>query len=155
MKIIVVSDSHGHTDRLERVIETSLPFDMLIHCGDGIKDIGAVKIPENAVVAAVRGNTDIHSCYESEEFIIENIMGMKVAVTHGHRFNVKAGISYLVSEAEKFGVSVVIFGHTHTRLITAGHPLLFNPGALSENSYGVIEAKESGRWSYEHRMLTK
>ncbi len=155
MKIVVVSDSHGHVDRLQNVINTAGAFDMLIHCGDGIRDLGSVKIPLDAIVLSVKGNVDAYSYCDSEELIIENIQGLRVAVTHGHRFNVKAGTSYLVSEASRFGVSAVIFGHTHTRLLTPGCPVLFNPGALSDYSYGVIEAAEGSEWFFEHKTLVK
>ena len=34
MKILVVSDTHGRDEKLERVVEQEQPFDYLIHCGD-------------------------------------------------------------------------------------------------------------------------
>lgn len=153
MKILVVSDTHGHTDRLKKAIDACLPFDMLLHCGDGIKDIGSVDIPEGITVAAVRGNTDMFSYCDSGELIIENILDRRVAITHGHRFNVKAGTSYLVAGTAGSGVYAVIFGHTHVKQFVPGAPVLFNPGALSENSYGLITASEGAEWLFEHRVL--
>lgn len=153
MKLLVVSDTHGNTDKLSRAIKASEPFDMLIHCGDGIRDIGSVDIPDGVTVAAVRGNTDLHSYDDFEELILENIDGQRVAVTHGHRFNVKAGTSLLYSEAKRLGADAAFFGHTHVRQITAGSPVLFNPGSLSDNSYGIVDTSEAGRWSFFHMTL--
>lgn len=153
MKILVVSDSHGNTDKLTRAIQASAPFDMIIHCGDGIRDIGSVNIPDGVIVAAVRGNTDLHSQDDFEELILENIDGQRVAVTHGHRFNVKAGTTLLYSEAKKLGADAAFFGHTHVRQFTAGSPVLFNPGSLSDNSYGIVDTSEKGRWVYIHMVL--
>ena len=34
MKILVVSDTHGHTKNLERVLEKVGDIDLFIHCGD-------------------------------------------------------------------------------------------------------------------------
>ena len=153
MKILVVSDTHGNTDKLSRTIQLCMPFDMLIHCGDGIKDIGSVDIPRGVTVTAVKGNTDIHSYTDFEELVVENIEGRRVAITHGHRFNVKSGTSLLYSEVKRLGADAVFFGHTHIRLLSAGNPVLFNPGSLSDNSYGIVNTSGSGRWEYHHIML--
>ena len=153
MKILVVSDTHGNTDKLSRVIKECVPFDILIHCGDGIRDIGSVDIPDGVTVTAVRGNTDLHSYDDFEELLLENIDGQRVAVTHGHRFNVKAGTSLLYSEAKRLGADAAFFGHTHVRHLTAGSPVLFNPGSLSDNSYGIVDTSANGRWAYIHMLL--
>ena len=34
MKVLIVSDTHGHDENLERAVMQETPFDMLIHCGD-------------------------------------------------------------------------------------------------------------------------
>ena len=34
MKILIISDSHGHHDLLRRAIGQEAPIDMLIHAGD-------------------------------------------------------------------------------------------------------------------------
>ena len=34
MKILVVSDTHGHDENLMRVLQREWPIDALIHCGD-------------------------------------------------------------------------------------------------------------------------
>ena len=153
MKILVVSDTHGNTDKLSRAIKECTPFDMLVHCGDGIRDIRSVDIPDGVVVTAVRGTTDLHSCDDFEELLLENIDGQRVAVTHGHRFNVKAGTSLLCSEVKRLGANTVFFGHTHVRQLTAGSPVLFNPGSLSDNSYGIVNTSEYGQWVYIHSAL--
>jgi len=153
MKILVVSDTHGHGDRLKKAVEKTLPFEMLIHCGDGLKDLASINLPVETVVTTVKGNTDVYYTGDSEEFIIENIMGRRVAITHGHMFHVKAGTSYLFAEAARMGVDAVLFGHTHVRQLSPGFPLLFNPGSLSDNSYGVILAEDEGEWIFEHRSL--
>ena len=153
MKLLVVSDTHGNTDKLSRAIKDCMPFDMLIHCGDGIKDIGSVDIPHGIIVTAVKGNTDLHSYDDFEELLLENIDGQRVAVTHGHRFNVKAGTSLLYSEAKRLGADAAFFGHTHVRHLSAGLPVLFNPGSLSDNSYGVVNTSHAGRWVYTHMQL--
>ena len=34
MKILVVSDTHGYVDNLERVLDREKNIEMMIHCGD-------------------------------------------------------------------------------------------------------------------------
>ena len=33
MKVLIVSDTHGHDENLERAVMMETPFDMLVHCG--------------------------------------------------------------------------------------------------------------------------
>ena len=73
VKILVVSDTHGRSDTLQRCIDISAPFDIIIHCGDGVRDIRSADTPENSIVYAVAGNTDIYSSPDEENTIIENI----------------------------------------------------------------------------------
>ena len=89
--IVVVSDSHGNTDLLDRVINECSPFDMIIHCGDGLRDICSAKIPETITVLKVMGNTDIHSGCAAEDILTEIVYGRTIMVTHGHQYDVKSG----------------------------------------------------------------
>ena len=34
MKVLIVSDTHGRDENLERAVMMETPFDMLVHCGD-------------------------------------------------------------------------------------------------------------------------
>ena len=34
MKVLIVSDTHGHDENLEQVVMNEAPFDMFVHCGD-------------------------------------------------------------------------------------------------------------------------
>ena len=67
MKILVVSDTHGHDENLMRVLQREWPIDALIHCGDleGSEDY----IPEAVECPCffVRGNNDFFSDLPKEE----------------------------------------------------------------------------------------
>ncbi len=155
VKILVISDTHGNTDILNRVITDSSPVDIIIHCGDGVRDIRRAAIPENCVVMEVSGNTDQSFFYDNEEILFEEILGTTVMITHGHRFNVKTGLNELALHAKKSDAAVVIFGHTHKQLLHYGSPLLFNPGNLSGGDYGLIHASEESEWIFEHKRAEK
>ena len=44
MKILIISDSHGHHDLLRRAIGQEAPIDMLIHAGDVEGNLGTLSI---------------------------------------------------------------------------------------------------------------
>ena len=155
LKIVVVSDTHGNTDLLGKVINDCSPFDIIVHCGDGVRDICTADIPENSAVLKVLGNTDIYSGCDADDVLTEEISSRTVMVTHGHQYNVKSGFKQLVHEAEHFKAGVVIFGHTHEQYLREGVPLLFNPGSLSGGSYGIIHASDNTEWRFEHRKIKR
>ena len=155
LKIVVVSDTHGNTDLLDKVIDDCSPFDIIVHCGDGVRDICTADIPEESCVIKVLGNTDLNSGCDAEDVLTEEIYDRTVMITHGHRFEVKSGLKLLVNEAENHNAGVVLFGHTHEQFISRGVPLLFNPGNLSGGNYGIIYASKDKEWMFEHRKMKK
>ena len=97
MKILVVSDTHGHDENLMRVLQREWPIDALIHCGDleGSEDY----IPEAVECPCffVRGNNDFFSDLPKEEvFSLENY---RIMVTHGHMYGVSLSTCQLEEEA--------------------------------------------------------
>jgi hypothetical protein len=155
LKILVVSDTHGSTDLLGSVIEECSPFDVIIHCGDGVKDICSAVVPRESIVFKVTGNTDIYSDCGAENILTEEISDRRVMITHGHQFNVKGGFLELTRIAGRFKADVVLFGHTHEQFLRRGNPLLFNPGNLSGGNYGIIHTSDDKEWIFEHRKITK
>ena len=154
-RIVVVSDTHGNRDLLDKVIDECSPFDIIVHCGDGVRDICSADIPENCAVLKVMGNTDVNSGCYADDILNEKIFNKKVMITHGHQFGVKAGFSQLVQSAELFNAGIVLFGHTHEEYLRKGNPLLFNPGSLSGGSYGLIHASHDDEWIFEHKKIKK
>jgi hypothetical protein len=155
LKIVVVSDTHGNIDMLDKVIYDCSPFDIIVHCGDGVRDICAADIPGNSAVLKVLGNTDLYSGCDADDILTEQILDRTIMVTHGHQFNVKTGFKQLEHEAENFKAGIVLFGHTHEQFIRKGKPLLFNPGNLSGGNYGIIHASRDDEWMFEHRKIKK
>lgn len=153
-KILVVSDTHGRRDTLQRCINISAPFDMIIHCGDGVKDIRGADIPDDAVVLAVAGNTDSYSSPDEDTLILERINSRHVMITHGHLHNVKSGLDTISRYADNLKADIVIFGHTHKWFLRMNNPVLFNPGDLSTGSYGIITISNKNEWSFEQRIIS-
>ena len=86
MKVLIVSDTHGRLENLERVIEMTKPIDALIHLGDveGQEDYIRRLVPCAAYM--VSGNNDFFSMLPRE---LEFELGKyKVLITHGHYYYV-------------------------------------------------------------------
>ena len=150
MKILIVSDTHGRLENLERVIEMTKPIDALIHLGDveGQEDYIRRLVPCAAYM--VSGNNDFFSMLPRE---LEFELGKyKVLITHGHYYYVNTGIEDIKKEAEGRGCDIVMFGHTHRPLIDYGKNVIaLNPGSLSyprqegkRPSYIMMETDSKG-----------
>jgi len=153
-KILVISDTHGRRDTLQRCIDVTHPFDMIIHCGDGVKDLRGADIPKCTIVLAVAGNTDIYSSVDEELLLTEIIEGKNVLITHGHQYNVKSGLYAILKAAGEFRADVVLFGHKALTYLSGDNPVLFNPGDFSTGNYGIISIQDKNRWKFEHRMIS-
>lgn len=138
MKLLIISDSHGNVRHLHRIIEKEAPFDCLIHCGDGIRDLFHAEVPGGTKVLRVSGNVDLSVVYDMDRVAEEEIGGKRFLITHGDLYDAHNGYGLLMSEGKKIGCDIVLFGHTHTQYYAEGPPFLFNPGAAMKGFYGVI-----------------
>lgn len=131
MKVIVVSDTHQHTNNLLIKLKEIDNIDLLIHLGDNISDGVKISNDLNVKLIGVCGNCD----YETDKFSYEKIVmieGMKVLLTHGHKFNVKESIDRLYYRAKEIEADIVLFGHSHIPMHTRiENTLYLNPGSAS------------------------
>lgn len=158
-EVLILSDSHGKSDAIERAITLTRP-QLILFCGDGLRDFAYLPLP--CPLYAVRGNCDAFtlSAFEDiQEDIILHLDGLKLLVTHGHRYGVKSGLGTLIAKAAREEIDAVIFGHTHEPLdltLTPAHtpsdlgislqrPLhLFNPGSLGyrPHAFGTLTIRD-------------
>ena len=138
MKLLVVTDSHGNSTALGRIIREEAPFEYLIHCGDGLDDLARVEMPPLASLVAVQGNIDRARGVRGEERANLVIMGRRILIVHGDRQGAHNDLLGLLDEAKTGGFDMVLFGHTHKKYLAEGTPLLFNPGAAQGGLYGVV-----------------
>lgn len=145
-----MSDSHGVSSQVERIIHTNSDADMFIHLGDGEQDVTKMrmKYPDIDLVC-VDGNCDWSA--ENPKFRIVEVMGRKIFCTHGHRYNVKNGTETLRSVARDNGCCAVLFGHTHERYQATEDGIdIMNPGSCAcprdgmNPSYGHIIINDEG-----------
>ena len=146
MKILVFSDSHGKNALMNDVIKKlNDEVELVLFLGDCIEDFEDLcYIYPDKQFISVLGNCDFNDRAPIERIV--EIGGIKIFMSHGHRYRVKSGHDRVIYEAEKHNANICLYGHSHTPnnvLINGIH--LMNPGSISEPrgvdypSYGVIE----------------
>ena len=159
MKVLIVSDTHGRDENLQRAVMMETPFDMLVHCGDVEGREIFIEALVECPCCIVSGNNDFFSDLPREEEI--EIDGKKVLVTRGHYYGVSMDISGVAEEAASRDCQAVFFGHTHKPVIEKIDGVLaINPGSLSyprqhgrRPSYAVLETDSDGKMNVEIRYL--
>lgn len=154
MKILIVSDTHGHEKNLETVIEKTGPVDLFIHLGDIEGHEDYIEALAGCPVHMVSGNNDFFSDLPREE---EFQLGRyRVLITHGHYYGVSVGTDRLKEEARSRNIDIVMYGHTHRPEIDIDdHVTVLNPGSLSyprqwgrKPSYMLMEIDREGEAHY-------
>lgn len=160
MKLLVLSDTHGRVDRINRVQSLHADADAILFLGDGLSDICRSNIDVGKLFC-VRGNCDgtgVNGLYAPDELspCFENY---SILMMHGHTHGVKRGTELATRYAAVKKADILLFGHTHLpyeRYLPSdtdiGGTLLerplyvFNPGSLGaawggRASYGLIQMK--------------
>lgn len=142
MRALVISDSHGATDLMSmlmsRMTEENKP-DVLIYCGDGLRDVYAYKTVFSRF-EAVRGNCDLNYPPEIALEKTSLIGDMFVFIAHGHAYKVKRTMLSLNFRAREVGAKVACFGHTHQHYLELHNGvLMLNPGALCKGCYAFLD----------------
>ena len=106
---------------------------------DYIFSLGDSEMPEHELsalnIVGVKGNYPFEPKFSYNLFL--NFLGVDVFFTHGHRYNVKLGISRLLEEAKSLNAEIVCFGHTHQAYLRDVSGIIFlNPGSLKKPKYG-------------------
>lgn len=128
--ILVLSDLHYDQKNIQKIMPKIAEADFVIFCGDGYDSFVEKTAGFSSKVTAVKGNCD--SFFSVEDGILE-VEGVKIMVTHGHKYGVKSGLFNLRDECVRVGASVVFFGHTHYATeVSEGGVKMINPGAISD-----------------------
>ena len=148
MKCLVFSDSHGESFYFKKALSLHPDAEVVFFLGDGLSDADIIAENEKGRMwIAVRGNCDFRNFFlgreveKSEEI---EILGRKIALTHGDLYGVKGGTAGIEAFAEAGKADIVLFGHTHAPMnqyISSERPFyLFNPGSLHDypHSYGIL-----------------
>ena len=151
MKILVLSDTHGDTNKAEEAIRNNSEINLIIHLGDYFRDAQKLStLFPQIPMEYIYGNSDFMIEDVPAEKMLE-VDGKRIFITHGHRYSVKWDYDKLYKKAEEMNADLLLFGHTHIpELIEKGNYCVLNPGSTSDprddsnESYAIIEI-DNGR----------
>lgn len=120
MKILIISDSHGHVANLKHVLGFAerIGVNVVIHCGDWntLESVEAV-LSSNIPLFTVLGNADVRqevvsrlrsgSKKFSEDFLNLTLNGKKIGITHK-----PSNVKKYFSDKK---VDIVFCGHLHSK----------------------------------------
>ena len=149
MRIAVISDSHGHSGILDRIIRREANAKAVIFLGDVTSDIEDFTYEyTDKKFYIVSGNCDRFSEFPYSR--TENIGGVNFFITHGHTLMVKGGTAALEKAARQSNCQIALYGHTHIPNIKYEDGLyVVNPGSCARsrdggNSYAAIDIRDNG-----------
>lgn len=136
---LVFSDVHGDVASLLKLKSLADKHDGVLFAGDGLS--GLKNFTEKELYA-VGGNCDFGGPPE----IVTTLDGVRILLTHGHRYGVKTSLLSLSLRARELNCPIAIFGHTHEPFCAYENGvMLLNPGASSgygAKTYGVLYVKD-------------
>ena len=160
MEYLVISDSHGRADLVDRAMKTQIHApDAILFLGDGLRDLRVLEY-QDLCVRCVRGNCDYFSSFEgleAPELLLLELGAYRVLMMHGHTHGVKHGLTRACAYAAQAEADVLLFGHTHTAMqkwhdqgtvfdgTVLKKPLLVcNPGSLQNGCFGMLSVNNQG-----------
>ncbi len=152
MKVLIVSDTHGQSEKLRNVYSFyEKKMDLFIHCGDSEQH---AEEAEMKPFYSVKGNCDgADAGYKDNELI--NQSGLTWLITHGHLYNVKSTPLPLKFKAEETDADIVCFGHTHhAAAFKEGKTVYINPGSIGVPKSPAVPTYSIAEWIPSARRLT-
>lgn len=135
MKVIIVSDTHGNNDFVDKIVSKYPKADKFLHAGDSCCNEYMI-----SPFKTVRGNCDY---YVDNIYRIIEVNDVRIFMFHGDRFNLS--IEALVRLSKDYNCNVIIHGHTHKSGYTFSDGVhIICPGSLyiprgGVPSYAVME----------------
>lgn len=159
LKILIISDTHGKHEAMERVFREESPFDLVIHLGDAEGQEDYIEAIAGGKLEIVAGNNDFSPYLPGEKTI--ELCGRQIFLTHGHYYLVSAGYGHLINELSGKGYDLILVGHTHRPYANEeGNVLILNPGSLSyprqigkKPSYIVLKTEQNQPLNFEIKYL--
>jgi len=145
MKILIVSDSHGNNEALDKLYQKYPNMDLYLHAGDSESDEYSIR-----PFLSVKGNCDYFTT-APERRIMDTPYGTLLIQHHPILQN------NLIKE---YNIKFFVFGHTHRRKNEIDKGLiLINPGSISfsrdghDQSYVILNIEEDS-YNIEFYELT-
>lgn len=151
MEILITSDLHGETLKLEK-LKAQYP-NITTHLDAGDSNLSITELNKYNVTS-VRGNMDSDLNLNIHEIL--TIDNKKILLIHGHTVGVKSGLLSLYETAVSIEANIVIFGHTHEPYMKRVDNILFiNPGSLRYGNTYVIYKNDEARFYFLWQVKLK
>jgi uncharacterized protein len=132
MLVGLIADTHGLVR--PEAIAALAGVDLILHGGDVGGPAVITALAQIAPVRAVTGNTDSPDV-GLPTAIDCTLEGVRIHVSHGHEL----GSPTPERLAAKYSADVIVYGHTHRRLLEEiGTTLVVNPGAAGPRRFNVL-----------------
>lgn len=153
-RVLIMSDSHGRNENVQRAIEKAGKIDLMIHLGDVGREYLQVERMSGVPTYMVAGNNDYGGFLK--DMCIIYIGSHKVLLTHGHRYGVHFGVDRLRYLALENECDIVMYGHTHVPFLDEREDVtILNPGSISlprqmgyKKTFMIMEIDEEENISY-------
>ncbi|MBQ8406448.1 MAG: metallophosphoesterase [Clostridia bacterium] len=127
-KLVLVSDSHGRIENLQKLAPIFEENDYVVHLGDGAADMRSFSKENPDKYYVMQGNCDY--ALALQEYVLE-VEGVRIFMTHGHRYSVKTELLSLAMAAKARNCTVALYGHTHiANILEVDGVLCINPGSI-------------------------
>lgn len=145
-RVIAVSDTHRDFQSLLRVVQRHPEAQMLLHMGDGYREVELLRSAMPALTCrVVAGNCDFDAPRAAPRTAVAQIGAARIFYTHGHLFGVKEDLETLYLAGLEQEANVVLYGHTHIPQVDYRDGVyVMNPGSLGQprmgiKTYGLID----------------
>ena len=149
LRITVISDSHGQTRILRRILDERSDSDHIFFLGDKVSDLDGIQLqyPQKTFYT-VSGNCDYFSLQPASDIAL--VADTRIFFTHGHTLGVKHGPENLIRTAKAANCRIALYGHTHIpQTVYEDGLFVVNPGSCAEPrsgapTYAVIDIEANG-----------
>ena len=158
--VLVVSDSHGRHEYLEKVMNRVQP-DLMLHLGDSEDCEDAIMKMGDYPMIFVRGNCDYGRGLPDSAIVRLGIH--RAYLSHGHRAGGRFDLERIADLARVNGCDAAMFGHTHEPENTEQNGIIvLNPGSISlprqdgrKPSFIAIDVDKRGEWHVALKFLKR
>ena len=131
---------------MAKVAERHQDADLMIHLGDGYEDFCRLEgLFPKLERRCVKGNCDFCLSKKIKLAEILDYGPARIFYTHGHIYEVKAGLDQLYQTGVDGGANIILYGHTHMPFVDYQKGVyVMNPGSLGQPrdgipTYGIID----------------
>ncbi|NQX84024.1 MAG: metallophosphoesterase family protein [Mycoplasmataceae bacterium] len=163
-KILVVSDSHGAVEGIEKALKNE-KYDVSVNLGDSGQSESWIKERFDYYVT---GNNDVFESSKSD--LVFEVDGVRIAITHGDkyeaslkemfRFNERVSRAKMLKLCRDIRADILLYGHSHIKDDSQKKEYrIVNPGSIAyprddrNGSYVVITVSDDKKIDVEFKFV--